>query len=132
MINIIFGWIWITMGFVSGAVIGLGFHKDKFMGGYGSWERRLARLGHIAFFGTGFLNVMLGLTLISLEQGLETDQGASSLIEILFMVGAIGMPVGCFGAAFWKPMRHMFVIPVISLVLGGFLLCVELIGHLGS
>ena len=32
------------------------------MGGYGSFRRRLARLGHISFFGLGFLNLLLAFT----------------------------------------------------------------------
>ena len=31
------------------------------MGGYGSFRRRLTRLGHIAFFGLGFVNLFYGL-----------------------------------------------------------------------
>ena len=41
---------------------GLGFHRDDCMGGYGSWRRRLTRLGHIAFFGTAMINLAFAFT----------------------------------------------------------------------
>jgi hypothetical protein len=131
MLNLTFGWIWITMGFLSGAMLGMGFHKEQFMGGYGSWERRLARLGHIAFFGTGFINVMLGLTLISLEPEYKLDQITSAIIESMFIVGAVGMPLCCFVAAFCKRFRHAFVVPVVVLIAAGVMLSVELLNHPG-
>ena len=44
-------WIGIFMGFLAGAGLGLFFHRDGWLGGYSSWPRRMARLGHISFFG---------------------------------------------------------------------------------
>ncbi len=129
MLNLAFGWIWITAGFLSGAMLGMGFHKENFMGGYGSWERRLARLGHIAFFGTGMLNVLLGLTLLSLDPEYAPDQITSAIIEVLFIIGGFGMPTCCFIAARYKRFRHAFVVPAISLLTGGVILCIELIQH---
>ena len=34
------------VGVVSGATIGLFFHREAFLGGYDTWRRRLVRLGH--------------------------------------------------------------------------------------
>src|SRR5258706_550195 len=62
MLNLAFGWGWILLGVLSGALLGLHFHKEKFLGGYDAWPRRMTRLGHIAFFGTGILNVLYALT----------------------------------------------------------------------
>jgi hypothetical protein len=42
------GWALILAAFAAGAGIGLLFHREDFWGGYASWRRRLARLGHIA------------------------------------------------------------------------------------
>ena len=50
-LNLVLGWLWIALGFASGAVLGLWFHKEQWLGGYASWMRRLYRLGHISFFG---------------------------------------------------------------------------------
>src|SRR3954451_12755656 len=56
------GWSGMLGGVVSGAVLGLFFHKENWMGGSASFRRRLARLGHISFFGLGFLNLLLAFT----------------------------------------------------------------------
>lgn len=130
MLNLVFGWILITAGFLSGAILGMGFHKENFMGGYGSWERRLARLGHIAFFGTGMLNVLLGVTLLSLDPVYATDQITSAIVEALFIIGGFGMPICCFVAARFKRFRHAFVVPALSLVIGGVILSIELAQYL--
>src|SRR6185503_20678894 len=61
-LNLIAGWLGMLAGVLSGAVIGLFFHDEKWMGGYASYRRRLARLGHIAFFGLGFLNLIFAAT----------------------------------------------------------------------
>ena len=49
-------WTGMLLGVVSGAVIGLCFAREDWMGGYSGWRRRLTRLGHISFFGLGFVN----------------------------------------------------------------------------
>ena len=54
--------MWITAGLLSGVGMGLGFHNETWLGGYGSWRRRLMRLGHIAFFGTALLCIAFALT----------------------------------------------------------------------
>ena len=120
MLNLAFGWIWITAGFVSGAMLGMGFHKENFMGGYGSWERRLARLGHIAFFGTGFLNVLFGLT--QGYMGHDASIFTFTSVSWLFIVGGVSMPICCFIAARNKELKSIFAIPVIALTLGGILI----------
>lgn len=42
------GWPLVLAAFVTGALIGRAFHRHDFLGGYGSFRRRLLRLGHIA------------------------------------------------------------------------------------
>ena len=54
-INLLVAWLAILIGLVTGTVLGLFFHEENWMGGYGSWRRRMVRLGHISFFGTGSL-----------------------------------------------------------------------------
>jgi hypothetical protein len=129
MLNLAFGWVWITMGFLSGAVLGMGFHREEFMGGYGSWARRMARLGHIAFFGTGFLNLMLAFTWMAVGDSVEIGGITRELINAMFIVGAIGMPLCCFAAARWKRLRHAFVVPVVALTIGSSMLCLALLDH---
>lgn len=98
-------------GILSGAVIGLFFHQDNWLGGYSSYRRRLFRLGHIAFFGLGFINIFAGLTLFHFSA--STNQ--LNLIVISLIIGTISMPLNCFLSGWKKPFRHLFPIPVIAL-----------------
>ena len=112
--HLIFGWLWISAGLGVGAVLGLGFDKDKFLGGYDSWRRRLARLGHIAFFGTGWLNLMFAMTLDMTEAtGPIVEFASTSLI-----IGAVLMPLVCMLSSWKKPMRVFFPVPAGALILG--------------
>ena len=104
MINIFAAWIGFALGCISGAIPGLFFHNQDWLGGYTSWPRRLIRLAHIAFFGIGFLNLGLGLT--SQLLGVE-----SSSASILMIIGAVTMPTVCYASAFRPVFRHLFFIP---------------------
>ncbi len=126
MLNLAFGWVWITMGFLSGAMLGMGFHREQFIGGYGSWERRLARLGHIAFFGTGFLNVLVGLSGLMLTQG-QRGGGLWNVMSWSFVIGALAMPICCFIAAKWIKAKPIFVVPVVALSAGGVMMSVVVV-----
>ena len=53
------GWLGMLLGVLSGAIIGLFFHREDWMGGYGSYRRRLTRLGHISFFWAGVGELLL-------------------------------------------------------------------------
>ena len=113
--NLVFAWGWIVMGFASGVVLGLFFHRDEWLGGYGSWKRRLFRLGHISFFGLGFANLVFWVTARLLPAAPESLNTAS----VAFLIGGITMPVCCVLAAIFKPARQLFAIPVISLLVAG-------------
>lgn len=109
--NFTAGWWLILAAFVSGAVIGLGFHREEFLGGYGSFRRRLLRLGHIALAALGLLNVVYGLCPIFLGADFK-----STLPGLLLICGAVAMPAVCFLSAWRKPFRHLFFIPVLLLM----------------
>ena len=107
-------WIGMLLGVLSGALIGLFFHREDWMGGYNSFRRRLTRLGHISFFGLGFVNFFFA---ISHEvDGVAT--GCALPAAVAFTIGAITMPTCCFLSAWKKPFRHFFFIPVISVATG--------------
>ena len=57
MVNLHAAWIGFFAGCLAGAIPGLFFHGSDWLGGYASWPRRMIRLGHVAFFGIGFLNL---------------------------------------------------------------------------
>ncbi|HMF37455.1 MAG TPA: hypothetical protein VKF17_12475, partial [Isosphaeraceae bacterium] len=61
-LNLTVAWLAILLGLISGTLLGLFFHREDWLGGYGSWRRRMLRLGHISFFGTGLLNLSFALS----------------------------------------------------------------------
>lgn len=108
-LNLVAGWLAIFLGVLTGISSGLYFHKENFLGGYGSWTRRLMRLGHISFFGLGILNILFTLSASALE--IKSDLKAAS---ILFVVGLCSMPIVCYASAIKKIFRNLFFIPVLS------------------
>ena len=113
-LNLLAGRIGLLLGVVSGAVMGLFFHRADWMGGYTSYRRRLTRLGHISFFGLGFVNLFFALTLSMHEMPAFWAQVSS----LCLIVGAATMPLCCFLSAWRKPLRVLFPIPVLSISLG--------------
>jgi hypothetical protein len=112
-VNVIIAWLGIAAGIAVGAVNGLFFHDDRWLGGYGSWPRRMLRLGHIAFFGLALLNLAYAVTIQSL--GWPAPPVAVSWT----LAAATGlMPLVCFLAAWHKPLRHLFVLPVCCVLTG--------------
>ncbi|MEM1108569.1 MAG: hypothetical protein AAGH99_07760 [Planctomycetota bacterium] len=112
-----FAWLWFGLGIVSGAVLGLVFHRDDGWGGYGSWRRRLARLGHISFFGTGLLVLAMALT----ATALPLESGVAEVLRWVgptVVVGAVTMPLVCGLSAWRKPFRGWFPVPVAALSVG--------------
>ncbi len=111
-VNLYGGWTAILVGLVAGAGIGLFFHDEQWLGGYGSWRRRMLRLAHISLIGTGLLNILFA---VSVE--MRGDAALSSLASWLFLGGAVAMPTICALSAWRRPLRHLFFIPVLCLVL---------------
>ncbi|MBI5863393.1 MAG: hypothetical protein HZB38_02555 [Planctomycetes bacterium] len=109
------GWLLITLGFASGTLIGLFFHRENWLGGYDSWRRRLLRLGHIAAVALGMLNVLFALSARHVQLS-ATDH---VLCIYGFALGGVSMPTVCALSAWRKPMRHLFFIPVASLLTAG-------------
>ncbi len=103
------GWIGMLMGVLSGAIIGLQFHKKDWLGGYAARPRRFVRLGHISFFGIGLMNLFYGLTLVKLG----ISDPAAMWGAYLFLGALISMPICCFLTAWKTPCRHLFPIPVL-------------------
>ena len=107
-------WAGMLAGVLSGAIIGLFFAREDFMGGYQSWRRRLTRLGHISFFGLALVNATFAFT----NHAVRLDPGMAPLAGWSFVCGAVTMPLCCFLAAWKQPLRHLFPIPVISVSAG--------------
>src|SRR5215510_15126359 len=90
-LNLIVAWMGILLGFVTGLVLGLNFHREDWLGGYGTFKRRLYRLGHISFFGLGAVNLMFYFTAQQF-----TATSALAVASWGFVAGAVLMPLCCF------------------------------------
>ncbi len=111
MANWYAGWGMLLAAFLVGAVVGLGFWREDFMGGYTSWRRRLVRLGHIALAALGILNIAFSVATLPLA-GTWQAHGAS----LGLIVGGIGMPAVCFLSGWRMGFRRLFFIPVVALL----------------
>jgi hypothetical protein len=108
-LNLRVAWAAILAGGVTGALLGMFFHRDDWLGGYASWPRRITRLGHIAFFGIALLNVAFAVT----ARSLAWEARPAIVIASLSLVAAnVLMPAVCFLSAWKKGFRHLFFIPV--------------------
>lgn len=114
--NLLAGWIGFLLGFAAGAVPGLFFAGEAWLGGYGSWRRRLVRLAHVSFFGLGFLNVLFALSVWHL--GLPADAPRLAWASLLLVCGLGAMPAVCYLSAWRRGFRHLFFIPVTCAAVG--------------
>lgn len=105
-INVLAAWLGVLAGVLTGVASGLFFHREGWLGGYGSWPRRMMRLGHISFFGIAALN--LGFALTVRRFGWQATQEASLCLAAAIVL----MPAVCFGAAWRRPVRQLFFLPV--------------------
>ncbi len=124
LINIYAAWIGIFLGCVAGIIPGLFVHREDWLGGYASWQRRMIRLGHIAFLGLGFLNLAFALTcrVLGIDSGLAVP-------ATLLIVGAVTMPLVCYLSAWRESFRYISFVPVASVTLGVIAFLVILSSH---
>jgi len=121
-INLLAAWVGILLGFLSGFALGLGFHRENWLGGYGSFKRRLYRLAHISLFGLAAVNLFFYFTARALPA-----TALLSLASSAFVIGAITMPICCLIMAHFANTRSLFALPVVSLVAGGILTLLEVV-----
>lgn len=105
------GWIGICLGCVAGAIQGLFFHREQWLGGYNSWTRRMMRLGHISLVALGLINLAFAFTV----KVYGVEDGAI-LPARLLVVGLTTMPLVCYLSAFRAAFRHLFFIPALSVI----------------
>jgi len=110
--NLLLAWAWVLLGFISGAVLGMRFHREDWLGGYGSLRRRMYRLGHVSFFGLAIVNLMFYFTAQALPSAAAPQFWASQG----FMIGAITMPACCLIMAHFPKAQALFAVPVLSLL----------------
>jgi hypothetical protein len=114
VINEAFGWAWVVLGFVTGAMLGMGFSREGFLGGYDSWPRPLVRLGHIALVALGVLNILFAQSVARVELG----EGWVWAASVSLMVGGVLMPLCCAMAAWRRGCVGLFAAPVAALAFG--------------
>jgi hypothetical protein len=83
------------------------------LGDYGSTARRLARLGHIAFFGLAILNLLLAAEL----DRAGNHSRAARLASAAMNFGNVGLPVVLFGAAIWAPLKYLLPVPAMAVTI---------------
>jgi hypothetical protein len=118
--NLWAAWIGILAGMLSGGLMGLRFFDESWLGGYQSWRRRMVRLAHIAFFGIAIINLAYAVSVKHLAAA-----GEAGWTSVLLISGAITMPAVCYLAAWRKPLRHLFAVPVVSLLAGTLIFILE-------
>ena len=125
-VNLLAAWLGVVAGLLSGAALGLGFHRLDWLGGYASHRRRLYRLAHISLFGLALLNA-LGFFTVRLAL---TMTPAVVVAGWALIAGALTMPVGCVVLAHrpgWPPVL-LFAVPVGSLFVAGIVLAGKVAG----
>jgi hypothetical protein len=123
-LNLVLAWLWILLGFVSGMALGLFFHHENWLGGYGSLKRRMYRLGHISFFGLGAVNLLFWLTM----QKMSVPGPLAGTASWAFILGAVTMPVCCVVMAHFPKAHLIFAVPVLCLITGGTLTLLAVAG----
>jgi hypothetical protein len=108
----------LALGALSGMLIGLWSFGGPApvpdaIGDYGDLSRRLLRLGHIAFFGLAFLNLILARQIPSLPLGLKAMCGALGCMNL----GNVALPAALIAAAFWEPGKYLTVPPAFAVTL---------------
>ncbi len=112
------GWICAVLGALTGLVMGLWSFDGPvptpgWLGEYGTTARRLARLGHIAFFGLGILNLLLARELSLSALGLQTKRVASRAMNF----GNVFLPLTLFSAAAYPPLKYLLPLPASAVFL---------------
>ena len=101
-----------SVGALTGMVMGLWSFDGPvpvpgWLGDYGSTARRLVRLGHIACFGIGILNLLLVAEVAKRSSRTLAVRWASRCMNL----GNIGLPLALFAAAVVPPLKYAMAVP---------------------
>jgi hypothetical protein len=116
LLNRRIAWSGMALGAALGMALGLWsfdgpFPVPAFLGDYDATARRLMRLGHIAFFGLGFVNLLLARELPGLAPKARRIAGAA------MNVGNLGLPLTLVAAAFLAPVKYAMALPASAVLL---------------
>ncbi len=122
-INVIFGWAWMCVGFISGMLLGLRAEGKNWLGGYASVTRRYLRLAHVAFIALSIINILYGKELASVDLA----DNIKNIGSALMIFGAVGIPLACIAAAFISKTKYLLPLPASAILLGTIILVIGLI-----
>jgi hypothetical protein len=109
--NILVGWCGMLLGATLGMAFGLRAESRQWAGGYDSFRRQALRLGHIAAFALGIINVLYGQ---SADRLAVLPVWAMRVGPIAMIAGGLLMPAVCLAAAWQRRWRLLFPIPATS------------------
>lgn len=106
------GWTSAALGGITGLILGLWSFDGplpvpEFLGEYDDTSRRLARLGHIAFFGLGIMNL---LAAPQLERAWLSER-STAVASGLMNFGNIFLPMTLFAASVYHPCKYLMPLP---------------------
>ena len=122
-INILFGWTWMCVGFVSGMTLGLRAEGEQWLGGYASVTRRYLRLAHVAFIALSVISILYGKELGSVA----LPNHVKNIGSALMIFGAAGVPLACISAAFFRKTRYFLPLPALAVLIGTIILVIGLV-----
>lgn len=114
--NVSFGWIWILVGIILGAVMSLWSFNGPLpspVGDYSSLPRRLLRLSHIAFIALAVINILYGYGIDNIKIKDKYKKIGSNCI----IYGAVLMPLLLLAAVFLEPLKYLTIIPAILIII---------------
>ena len=114
-INRAVGWTSLALGAATGLVIGLWsfggpIAVPAWIGDYGDAPRRLLRLGHIAFFGLGIINILMARELPGLAVGETVRRHALDAMNF----GNVALPAALIGAALHPALIWLLPVPALA------------------
>ncbi len=118
-LNVLVGWTSMALGAGTGLILGLWSFNGplpvpEWIGDYADTSRRMIRLGHIAFFGLGYLNLLFAREAERQDAGDPLFRLASRCL----VVGNALMPPLLFVSAWAHPFKYAVSIPAVSVLLG--------------
>ncbi|MBL7665786.1 MAG: hypothetical protein JNM93_11685 [Bacteriovoracaceae bacterium] len=118
-LNIVFGWVFIVLGILSGSVLGMWsfdgpMPAPKNHTNYVDLSRRLVRLAHIAMFMLPVINILYGMFI---DSALLTPQ-LKQIGSISMIICMIGVPFFLILASFKNIFKYCEAVPVSAGILG--------------
>lgn len=116
--NLAVAWTSLAIGAITGMILGLWSFGGPvpvpaWIGEYDDLPRRFLRLGHIAFFGLGFINIMLSRHF----SGANAVRSGSQLALGLMNFGNIVLPPTLVASAFFEPFKYVMSLPASAITI---------------